>query len=95
MGYFVNLFIILNQMKNNYSSNHKILVSLLRAIRLEAGFSQADLAKILKQPQSFVSKYETGERRLDLLEVKRICNACGVSLGEFVQKLESALNVAE
>jgi transcriptional regulator with XRE-family HTH domain len=82
-------------MKNSYSSNYKILVGLLRTIRLDAGFSQADLAKILKLPQSFVSKYETGERRLDLLEVRRICIACGVSLEEFVKKLESALNAAK
>ena len=82
-------------MKNSYSSNQKILISLLRTIRLEAGFNQADLAKILKLPQSFVSKYETGERRLDLLEARRICNACGVSLEEFAKKLESALNAAK
>ena len=40
-------------------------------------------AKKLKKPQSFVSKYETGERKLDFVEVLEICKVCGVSIKEF------------
>ncbi len=53
---------------------------------------QVDLANRLQRPQSYVSKYESGERRLDLLELKQICCALGTSLEEFVRKLESAID---
>jgi len=58
---------------------------------LEAGLRQEDLAKRLGTPQSFVSKYESGERRLDLVEVRRICQAIGVSLSDFVRLFEESL----
>ncbi|HOW17502.1 MAG TPA: helix-turn-helix transcriptional regulator [Phycisphaerae bacterium] len=64
---------------------------LLRQIRTDAGLRQEDLARKLGQPQSFVSKYECGERHLDMLEVRRICAVLGVSLGEFVRRLEKKL----
>lgn len=62
---------------------------MLRDLRRRAGLRQADLADRLGVPQSFVSKYETGERRIDLLELKRICEALGSSLTDFVERFES------
>lgn len=71
------------------SSNQRAqLLRLLRQVRLEAGLRQVDLAKKLRQPQSFVSKYESGERRLDLLELRQVCNVVGTSLEEFVKRFE-------
>lgn len=67
------------------------LHALLRQIRLDANLRQVDLAKRLGQPQSFVSKYESGERRLDILELRLVCKALGISLREFVEKLEEEL----
>ena len=55
---------------------------------MDAGLKQTDLAQQLGQSQSFVSKYESGERRLDLLELRQICEALGVSLLEFVRQFE-------
>jgi len=57
-------------------------------MRLDAGLRQADLAERLRKPQSFVSRYESGERRLDVLELWQICAVLGVSLAEFVRRLE-------
>ncbi|MGH3088120.1 MAG: helix-turn-helix domain-containing protein [Rubrobacteraceae bacterium] len=71
--------------------NQRRFRALLREIRTEAGLRQVDLAGRLGQPQSFVSKYESGERRLDLLEVRQICEAVDVSLEEFVRRLEGSL----
>lgn len=47
------------------------LLTKLRDARLEAGMTQADAAKALRKPQSFVSKCESGERRVDVVELER------------------------
>ena len=63
----------------------------MKEARIEAGFRQTDLAKRLGKPQSFVSKYESGERRLDLAELWEVCRAMGVSLQDFARRFEEAL----
>jgi transcriptional regulator with XRE-family HTH domain len=67
---------------------------LLREVRLSAGLRQADLAALLNQPQSFVSKYETGERRLDFLEIRQVCEATGVTVEDFARRFEEMLGEA-
>lgn len=67
------------------------LQALLRQMRTDAGLTQTDVAQRLGQPQSFVSKYESGERRLDILELREVCRAIGIPLPEFVRRLEQAL----
>jgi transcriptional regulator with XRE-family HTH domain len=62
------------------------LASLLRAARLDADLTQTQLAKKLKQPQSYVSKYESGEQRLDLVELDAICKALHISLDDLVRR---------
>jgi transcriptional regulator with XRE-family HTH domain len=69
----------------------EVLRSRLREARLQAGLKQAGLAQALGEPQSFVSKYENGERRLTFLEVRRICTALGLGFAEFVKSLEEDL----
>ena len=68
------------------------LRSLLRAIRREAGISQAELATRLGVPQSFVSKIESGERRIDIVELRRICVALECSFGNVIALLERNLD---
>ena len=55
--------------------------------RIGAGLTRAEVAGRLGVPQSFVSKYETGERRLDVGEVQAICRVLGLSLVEFAVAL--------
>jgi len=78
--------------KSIYSEQQEALIKLLRQIRIEKGLTQLDLAKILEQPQSFISKYESGERRIDLIELKFLCNALGISLIDFVNRFEGEQN---
>jgi transcriptional regulator with XRE-family HTH domain len=47
--------------------------------RLGAGLTQQEIASRLAKPQSFVSKYESGERRLDVVEFILVCEAIGVN----------------
>lgn len=66
------------------------LTTLLRQVRLDAELTQAALAERLQQTQSYVSKYESGEQRLDLIEINAICKAVGIDLRDFVDRyLES------
>ena len=74
-----------------YIAQRDRLVSLLREIRIEAGLTQVELAERIERDQTFVSKYEGGQRRLDVLEVREICQASGITLEEFVRRLEKAL----
>lgn len=52
---------------------------------------QSDLAALLGKPQSFVSKYESGERRLDILELRHVCRAIGIELSVFIARLEKSI----
>ncbi|MBF0380536.1 MAG: helix-turn-helix transcriptional regulator [Magnetococcales bacterium] len=79
--------------KSIHSSEQAKLQSLLREIRKEAGLRQVELAKKLGKPQSFVSKYESGERRLDLIELHKICKATNFSLVDLAKRFESLLVV--
>lgn len=78
-------------LKSNAVSAQERLQSLLRQVRTEVGLTQMEIAGRVGQPQSFVSKYESGERRLDVLELRAVCSAMGISLADFVKRLEHAL----
>ena len=77
--------------KRDSPAEERKLQALLRQVRIEAGLRQGDLAEKLGHPQSFVSKYESGERRLDVLELRRICRVLGLSLEAFAARLERSL----
>jgi transcriptional regulator with XRE-family HTH domain len=77
--------------KSLYKQENEALVALIRQIRVEAGLTQVELADALRRPQSFVSKVERGERRLDLLQLRELCAACGVSLTAFVKRFEAVV----
>jgi transcriptional regulator with XRE-family HTH domain len=84
-------FIVLSVDKSIASQAYKIFLGELRAARKRSGLTQVDLAGRLHETQSFVSKCERGERRLDVLELRAFCTAIGISFPEFVQRLERAL----
>lgn len=77
------------------NQQYKILQSLLREIRQKKGLRQTDLSDQLGQPQSFVSKYESGERRLDIIEIRLICKALDVSFIDFINRLNEKITQEE
>ena len=75
--------------KSIYSSDQQVLCRLLRRLRTEAGLRQVDVAAALAVNQTFVSKYEKGERRLDLVELRLVCSALNTDLPTFVAAFEA------
>jgi transcriptional regulator with XRE-family HTH domain len=71
------------------SKRYKRLCDLLLAARQDHGLSQAQVARELDKPQSFVSKYERGERRLDVIEFLEIARAIGVNPGSIIAQIDS------
>ena len=57
-----------------YRQRYAQFLGRLRQARVEAGLTQVDVAKKLKRPQSFVSKIESGEQRVDVVELS-VCSA--------------------
>lgn len=77
--------------KSIYTREYAVLLRLLRETRERAGLTQVDLAAKLGQSQSFVSKCERGDRRLDVVQLRTILRALGTSLSDFVSRLEEEL----
>lgn len=70
---------------------HRALQLVLRTLREEKGLKQVELADILGKPQSYVSKFEAGERKLELPELDRICEALNVSLETLIRRYKKEL----
>jgi transcriptional regulator with XRE-family HTH domain len=74
-----------------HTLGHKALLTYLREVREAAGVTQVELAEKIGETQSFVSKCERGERRLDILELREWCQGLGLPLIDFVRGLEERL----
>lgn len=76
--------------KSVFTGDYKGFRLLLIEARNSAGLTQIDLARKLGRPQSFVSKYERGERRLDVIEFLEVAYALGIDPPQFIRKLQQA-----
>lgn len=74
--------------KSRYNQRYRRVLTALRASRKSAGLTQTQVAKKFRAHASFVSKIESGERRIDVIELEEFCRIYGVSLSDF---LKSAL----
>jgi transcriptional regulator with XRE-family HTH domain len=72
----------------DYTAAYNLLRELLKEARETKGISQSQLAKKLGVPQSYVSKYEIGERRLDLVETLEVCTALGKDTATFIREFQ-------
>ena len=78
--------------KSIHSARYAVFLKMLRKAREDAGLTQIHLARKIGETQTFVSKCERGERRIDVVELRTLCGALGVSLSQFVAELERALS---
>jgi transcriptional regulator with XRE-family HTH domain len=67
-------------LKSIHDPRYVEMLGQLRRAREQQGVGQRDLAARLGRPQSYISKIETGDRRVDLVEILDICRALGVQL---------------
>ena len=77
--------------KSVFTREYDVLREMLRAGREKANLTQFAVAHRLKETQSFVSKVERGERRLDLVQLRAFCQAIGLGLVPFVTEFEARL----
>lgn len=71
-------------------SEHKVVGQVLAQARYRAGLHQSEVAKALGKPQSFVSSYENGQRRIDVLELIRIAAALDLPVDALFSEIVSA-----
>ncbi|MEK7653619.1 MAG: helix-turn-helix transcriptional regulator [Patescibacteria group bacterium] len=72
--------------KTIYSKDHGYLVEQLKKARIEAGFDQEKVAEILGETQSFISKIEAGQRRIDVVQLKEFAKVYKKSFDYFIKK---------
>jgi len=73
--------------KSNFTYKYKLLIERLKTARSESGLTQADVAKKLGTAQSFVSKVENGERRLDIIEMLRLADIYKVDSNKLLKDI--------
>ncbi len=75
--------------KSVFTQAYRTFLQQLIQIRKDRKITQVQMAQFLKKPQSYVSKYESGERRLDVIETMAILKVLNTSPSEFMGYLES------
>ena len=80
--------------KSLFTRDHEVLLHLLREMRQRAGLTQIEVGRRLGQTQSYVSKYERGELRLDVVQLRLYCRALGATLPQFATEFEERLKRA-
>ena len=78
--------------KSVHTKGYAVFLELLIEVRHRAGITQAQLGQQLPFEQPAISKIERGERRVDVIELKMICDQLGVSLQDFIAELAERLS---
>jgi transcriptional regulator with XRE-family HTH domain len=79
-------------MKSIFTHEYDIFRRCMIVARKEAQLTQDSLAKSLNKPQSFVAKYENGERRLDVIEFLLVSRAIGIDPCNIIKKIEQQIS---
>lgn len=74
--------------KSTHTTEYRRMIAALRKAREDAGLTQEDVIRRLKTYASFISKIESRERRLDVVELAALCKLYGVALDDFLRQAE-------
>jgi len=77
--------------KTIHTRDHATFLRVLKQVREDAGITQVALADAVGKTQSFVSKVERGETRLDIIQLRTVLIALGTTLPAFAARLEKEL----
>ncbi len=78
--------------KTVFTRAYKVLIDVLIAERKKAGITQEELASRVNKPQSHISKYENGERRLDVIELIQIAKALDIDVVPLIRKVQDVVD---
>ena len=70
--------------KSIRTSEYKKLVTKIKQARLDSGLTQKEVAEKIKKPQSYISKVEAGEQRLDIIEMKKLARLYKKNINDFL-----------
>lgn len=76
-----------------YDPEYRIFIECLKDYRVQSRMTQAELASMLGCGQAYVSKYEQCQKRLDIIETRKICQSLGISLQELIEDFEERLSL--
>lgn len=79
--------------KSLHTPEYEHFRMLLVSARERSGLTQAEVSERLARPQSFVAKYEGGERRLDVVELVYVCTALGIEPTDIVAQVKSRIKL--
>ena len=72
--------------KTIYTKDHKFIIEQFKKARIEAGLDQEKVADLLGKTQSYVSKIEAGQRRIDIVQLKEFSKIYKKDLDFFIKK---------
>jgi len=85
LGLYHNRIYTTNMSKSIFTKDYKEIINRLKQARIDAGLSQQAVAAQLGKPQSYVSKIESGERRLDVVEIKKFAEIYKKDISYFIK----------
>ena len=75
--------------KSLHTRRYTVMRDILRRSRVASGFTQREMADKLSKPQSYISKIESGERRIDLIELIDFAEAASIDLNDILKQIKS------
>lgn len=78
-------------MKTIFDESYNLLIEKLKFERLKRDITQVELAELIGRDQTYVSKYERCEKRLDVIELRSICLALKIKFTNFIIQFEETL----
>ena len=85
LAYYIMKYIIILMNKVIYTQSHKLVIKKLREVRIVLGLDQKQVAKKLNKTQSFISKIESGQRRIDIIQLKEFAKVYKKPINYFIK----------
>lgn len=92
LDYSIFEYILITVQKSVYTAEYAIFLEVLVESRKKSGLTQKELGIELPFEQPSISKLERGERRVDVIELRLICEKLGITLADFIQELEMRID---